>query len=429
MPGHKGRVSFDFSFEDDLTELIGADNLLDPKDALKASQEAIAKAYRTARSVLVPAGSTAGIKIALYLATSPGDTLLIQRNAHIALFHAAVAFDLDFRYLPTEIDPATGLDCGLTADVLARALDEHPEVRGVFLTSPDYFGAILPLEELAEVARARGKVLIVDEAHGAHLAFTSLSAYSAVNIADYTVQSLHKTAPALTGSALFHAREPIDSKRLLKGMRLILTTSPSYLTMLASEYAVASMEADWDEARVREMRRKIEDGVPQIEVVKDRGKGFVAYDPSKFLFRIPGRRGDEVAEMLAEEGVYLEMGDAYYALAILSPYNDDEDVSRLIRALRKIEPRKERALIYRKNEKFPERALRPREAFFKETERVALKEAAGRIAAENITPYPPGIPLAVYGERLSEGILSRIIAYGEVIGIEDGTVAVVKEDL
>nr|WP_321138973.1 aminotransferase class I/II-fold pyridoxal phosphate-dependent enzyme [Peptoniphilus sp.] len=429
MPGHKNRVEFDFSAADDITEFTGADNLLDPKDCLLEAQREIAAAYGVAQSVIVPAGSTTGIKIALYLATSPGDTLLIQRNAHISLFHAAVELDLDFEYIECAADPSNGLYRGLDPAELVRALDAHPEVRGVFLTSPDYFGGILRLKEIAEIVHARGKVLIVDEAHGAHLAFSSLASVSAVNFADYTVQSLHKTAPALTGAALLHMRRREERARLLKGMRLFMSTSPSYLVMASSEYAVANMARDWDEARVVRMRKQLIERVFAIKVVENRGEGFAAEDPVKFLFRIPGWRGEDVVSALAEKGIYLEMGDAHYALAILSPYHTDEDVSKLAEALNRLTPRDEDIVFHGGAYPAEEKVLRPREAFFKETESVALSNAAGRIAAENITPYPPGIPIVIYGERVTEGILKRIEENRDAIGIEDGEIAVVKEEL
>lgn len=204
MPGHRGRVAFDFNFKDDWTEVTGADNLLNPTEAIAEAQAEIAAAYGVKKSVIVPAGSTTGIKLALYLALKPGEKILIQRNSHQSLFHGAVTLDLHLSYLPANVDESTGLFSGVDPADVERALDEDPSIAAVFLTSPDYFGGGLKLKEIADIVHARNKILIVDEAHGSHWAFTPLADFSAVNFADYTVQSLHKTMAALTGAALLH---------------------------------------------------------------------------------------------------------------------------------------------------------------------------------------------------------------------------------
>lgn len=183
MPGHKNRVAFDFDLRDDMTEIVGADNLLNPEDCIKASQENIREAYGAAQSLMVPAGSTTAIKIALFLGTNPGDAVLVQRNSHLSLFHAAVSLDLNLSYLEGEVDEEAGLFAGITPESVEEALEADPGIKAVFLTSPDYFGGILPLKEIAHIVYSRGKKLIVDEAHGAHLASANLK-----NIPPYTTR-------------------------------------------------------------------------------------------------------------------------------------------------------------------------------------------------------------------------------------------------
>lgn len=428
MPGHKNRVTFDFDWREDLTEIVGADNLLNPEDCIKASQEEMAKAYGVAQTVMVPAGSTTAIKIALFLATNPGDCVLVQRNSHLSLFHGAVSLDLKLSYLDGEVDEATGLFAGITPESVEEALDKNPHVTAVFLTSPDYFGGILPLKAIADIVGKRGKKLIVDEAHGAHLPFSELRAFSAVHYADYTVQSLHKTAPALTGAALLHLKEEENNRRLLKGMQHFLSTSPSYLTMLSSEFAVAAMEEGYDDERVNRWREEIIQNVSDLYVPDRRGEGLIAHDPGKLLFHMAGRRGDEVVESLAKRGVHLEMSDRYYALAILSPYNTDEDFRKLMGKLKDLPTGKAESFHMTKMPK-GEVVLSPREAFFSPTRSVSVKESVGCIAADTITPYPPGIPIITYGERITCDIADYIADHPDAIGISDGMITVVKEEL
>lgn len=425
MPGHKGRVVFDFDFSDDWTEVEGADNLLNPEDVIASAQEEIAAAYGVDKSVLIPAGSTTGVKLALYLAAEAGDKILIQRNSHLSLFHAAVELGLELVYLPATVDEATGLFAGVDPADVEDALAADPAIAAVFLTSPDYFGGGLKLKEIANIVHERKKALIVDEAHGAHWAFTPLAPYSAVTCADYTVQSLHKTMAALTGAALLHMNGDVDERKLLKGMGLFLSTSPSYLLMLSSEYAVAAGKAfDW--RKLLAYRKQLEESLPRIDVVKERGDLICCADPMKFLFHLPGYRGDEVVTLLAEKGIYLEMGDAYYALAILSPYNTEEDVERLIRGLNALPVKEEDMAPLKGAYPKTEAVLSPREAFFTETERLPLRDAKDCVAAENLTPYPPGIPIVTYGERITEEVIRAVEESKNAIGFEDGKVTVIK---
>ena len=426
MPGHRGRVDFDYDFKDDWTEVTGADNLLNPTAAIAEAQKEIAATYGVEKSVLVPAGSTTGIKMALFMATKPGDRILIQRNSHQSLFHGAVALDLSLSYLPAPVDAATGLFSGVDPEDVEKASDGDPSISAVFLTSPDYFGGGLKLEEIAGIVHARGKILIVDEAHGAHWAFTPLAEMSAVRYADYTVQSLHKTMAALTGAALLHINQAVNEKKLLKGMGLFLSSSPSYLIMLSSEYAVGAWKTvDWE--KLLHFRERIERNLPEGTVVKARGPFIACTDPMKLLFHLPGYSGQEVVDLLAEKEVYLEMGDDYYALAILSPYHEEADVDRLIRAIQSLPKRKES--LSAKNAVYPktEAVYSPREAFFMATETVAIHDAKGRVAAENLTPYPPGIPMVTYGERITEEVIRAVEGSKNAIGSEDGMVSVIKE--
>lgn len=249
-----------------------------------------------------------------------------------------------------------------------------------------------------------------------------------MHYADYTVQSLHKTAPALTGAALLHLREEEDRSRVLKGMQHFLSTSPSYLTMLSSEFAVAAMEEQYDDERVNYWREEIIKSVGDLYVPRREGRGLIAHDPSKLLFHMEGRKGSEVVESLAKRGIHLEMGDRHYALAILSPYNTDEDFRKLIGELKDL-PTGEPETLYWKRPPQAEIALSPRKAFFSPTRSLPVEESVGSVAADTITPYPPGIPIVTYGERISREIAEYIMEYPDAIGNSDGTITVVKEEL
>ena len=140
-----------------------------------------------------------------------------------------------------------------------------------------------------------------------------------------------------------------------------------------------------------------------------------------------GRKGEEVVESLAKRGIHLEMGDRYYALAILSPYNTDEDFRKLIGELRDLPTGEPETLCFERIPK-AEIALSPRKAFFSPTRTLSIEESIGCIAADTITPYPPGIPIITYGERISQEITDYMRDHPDAIGISNGCITVVKEE-
>ena len=249
MPGHKRRLKTDTMRElaqIDITEIDGFDNLHDAQGILKRIQEEAAATYGAEESFFLVNGSTAGILSAISTAVSPGGKILMVRGAHKSAYHAAYLRDLQIAYLWPGVHPLFGCNLPATAKEVEEALQQTPDVQAVFIVSPTYEGLAADVKSIAEAAHKRNIPLIVDEAHGAHLGFDGRWPESSVRQgADLVIQSLHKTLPAPTQTAILHVnRKLVDRCRLRRFLGIYQTSSPSYIFMAAMEDAIATTSAN-----------------------------------------------------------------------------------------------------------------------------------------------------------------------------------------
>lgn len=249
MPGHKRRLKTDTMRElaqIDITEIDGFDNLHDAQGILKRIQEEAAAAYGAEESFFLVNGSTAGILSAISTAVSPGGKILMVRGAHKSAYHAAYLRDLQIAYLWPGVHPLFGCNLPATAKEVEEALQQTPDVQAVFIVSPTYEGLAADVKSIAEAAHKRNIPLIVDEAHGAHLGFDGRWPESSVKQgADLVIQSLHKTLPAPTQTAILHVNgKLVDRCRLRRFLGIYQTSSPSYIFMAAMEDAIATTSAN-----------------------------------------------------------------------------------------------------------------------------------------------------------------------------------------
>lgn len=429
MPGHKSKDIFDFNFIDDITEVVGADNLMEPEECILSSEQEIARIYGVKRSYFITEGSTMALKIAISMFTKSGDTILIQRNSHKSIYNSAVQFDLNLEYLNPKFDEQKQLFLGVEAEELEKKLFSNPNIKVVVLTSPNYYGMILKLEELSKVVHKYGCKLIVDEAHGSHLIFSNLKKYSATHYADVVVHSTHKTIPSLTGSSLLHINCDISHEKVLKTMNLLMSSSPSYLSMLSTEFGVDYMfnhKSAFEKINeyVIGLKQDLKGVVEFLEVSDD---SIECMDGLKLSFRIRGNTGIHVVnELSLRYNIRLEMGDLYYALCILSIVDEKQDFDNLKNALNEISigTFNEIDRSYRKIE--PKIKLSPKEAFESETQWIELNQAKERISASIVMLYPPGVPIIAYGEEYTEDIISELLKYPKLSGVINNKVEVVK---
>jgi arginine decarboxylase len=369
-------------------------------------------------------GSTHGNQALTLAVGAPGDTVVVDRTCHRSLLLGLVLAGLRPVWVHPPIDAATGLPLGVRADTVAEALARHPDARAVFVTSPSYVGTCADVGAIAEVTRAAGVPLLVDAAWGAHLgSHRDLPPHPFAAGADAVVTSAHKTLPALNQGALVLARtDLLAPDRLDRAMDATATTSPSG-AIFASVDAVQELLAQRGETlvgalleRVRRARRVL-GGVPGVaapDAATFRAASGGTFDDAKLAVLLAGTGADGLAvdQDLAKQGFTVEMADRDLLIPMITIADDDAGVAELVDALvstierHRAEPRA--AQVNAAWSVRAEQAMTPREAFFADREAVPWGEAAGRVCAEVIAPYPPGVPVLAPGERITEDALAGL---------------------
>ncbi len=407
FPGHKGKweVLYKNLAALDTTETFGTDNLAQAEGILKESMEKIAKIYGAHKSFFGLGGSTMGIYAGLYALSQRGQRVGVQRNAHRSVFQACELLDLEVCLLDVDRSPQ-GLAKSLSLDSLERAQDLDILV----VTSPSYYGYLAPMKEIMDLARKRGIRVLVDEAHGGHFPFFKPEASALAHGADMVVHSVHKMLPGLTSTALVHAGPNLDQKKLQRGLNLFTTTSPSYPMMVSIEKSVTWMDL-YGRQRLQDLLGPLEDFRKKLE---DQGINLVQApdkDPFKLLIEVPGYGGLELYESLFyDHGLGMEMHDQRFVLAVVTAFDDPEDLDLLAEALASFEKRQPLGKTWPQDPPLREERLTINRR--KEGARTLYyKETLGLESLDFITPYPPGIPLIFPGERIREDQLRQIEAY------------------
>lgn len=409
MPGHK-RNERDFPWLRglaglDITEIHGFDNLNDPEGLFCGLERRAAALWGAGESVALVNGSTVGLMAAVLSTLEGGGELLLCRDSHRCVYHAAQLGKNRTRYLAPARDPELGIPLSVTAGEVETALKAFPDVRLVCVTSPTYEGVVSDVAAIAGVCHAHGVPLLVDEAHGAHLGFGGFPV-SAVSLgADLVVQSLHKTLPSLTQTALLHINPGLaDPGRVRRYIAMLQTSSPSYLLSSSIDGCVDYLEREGDAAANRWLSalqafREETAGLENIRLWAG-AEGVFALDPSKILI---SANGLWLSETLRERyGVELEYACRSHALAMTGMGDTEMSLSRLAAALRALD----KEAVPREGGSasptgVPRQVLPTHEAAALPGSLVPVEETPGRVAGEYIWSYPPGVPLLVPGEEVS----------------------------
>ena len=435
MPGHKrqniGKLP-DSICKWDITEIEDFDNLHQPEGILLSLQSKAARLYGAEESFYLVNGSTGGILSAVSCALPVGGRILMGRNCHKSVYHAAYIRKLNISYLyPPLLEPFDIFDAVLPESI-EEALEHETGIGAVLIVSPTYEGRISDVQAIAEVVHRKGIPLIVDEAHGAHLGLTSGTCNSCQAGADLVIHSVHKTLPALTQSALLHVNGSLVNRSLLKRfLHIYQTSSPSYLLMASIDSALQYMEEEGNKAFERfqclygEMMQALKkcrylSFLPMNDRKQDIGKLLISVKGS-------GYTGKQLYDILLHQyGLQLEMVSATYVLAMFTVSDREEAYQRMTDALLQIDDEmgkrgkknklecKEREEREGKEEKENYMkcglALLPfAEAWDRQMEKVPLEESIGRCAGEFVNLYPPGIPLLVPGERITKELYHSIL--------------------
>ena len=465
MPGHKRREipdgipgGFPDPYGIDITEIDGFDNLHHAEGILKDAMETAAAIYGADRSWYLVNGSTCGILSAVFATTENGGKILTARNCHKAVYHAICLNRLEAEYLYPEEITEFGINGGIRAEDVRKALEKDAmhcagnsgDVRGkitkiqaVLITSPTYEGVVSDIRVIADVAHEYGIPLIVDEAHGAHLEYAdqchSFPKSALEYGADIVIQSLHKTLPCFTQTAILHVKgKLVDQDRISRYLSMFQTSSPSYLFMAGMERCIRYMDGDGRNEMIRyekRLERFMErmEGLQVLEVLDreicGKYRTVAGWDPSKIVvstMRAEDFHGEELAETLRRKyHLEMEMTAPEYVIAMTSLMDTEEGFERLGTALLEIDGALRRRTESGRKEKaasetpegleskvsHPVRRMLICEAMDADTERTAFQDTVGKVSAEFVYLYPPGIPIIAPGEVFTDAIVEKIMAY------------------
>lgn len=445
MPGHGYGRGFPRSFRlrlarMDLTEVKGMDDLNHPQGILLQAQERLTELAGAAQSFFLVNGSSIGIQAMMGALCRRGDTLIVPRASHRAVYHGLALWGIVPAYLYTE--QRSGRPALPTPEDAEALLRSYPQAKGMVLTSPDYWGRCADVAGIAEVLHRQGKALLLDQAHGAHFGFhPALPPHGGMEGADAWVQSAHKTLPAPTQSAWLHVNKQslLPGERVAQKLRLLSTTSPSYPMMGGLDYARHWLRCEARDAyegllgRLERAVRRIEETTPVRRADFSGDHGVVRTDPTRLVLDVSGLGVDaaQAEAFLLKRGVRVEWAEGKYLVLICTPWHTDRDFMRLARALGRC-PRQDQAERAAELPPLPEaEVLLPlEEAWENPTERIDYRQAAGRAAGSFVIPYPPGIPILCPGERVTQAHIDWIRRCLEremaPAGVDDGRIAVIQ---
>ncbi len=444
MPGHKMGKGFKKGYFDqiaamDLTEIPKLDNLHYPDGVIKEAQDLAARAFGSEHTFFLVNGSTCGIHAIIRSICKPGEKLLVGRDCHKSVVNGMMLWGVEPFYINPEFDENFGIPTVMSPEKVREAFEKNLDCKGIILTRPNYYGICSDLESIAAIASSYGKILAVDEAHGAHLKFNKALPKCAMELgADVCVQSAHKTLPAFTQGSYLHVRSgKIDVERLKNILSMLQTTSPSYVVMSSLDYSRALMENE-GEALLESLISNIDwfinslSAINEFSVLSVNSTGNFPIDRTRLVINVNriGLTGFEVERILRfEYNIQVEMSDPGNIVCIAAVSDTKDDFERLYLALADIRSRvvKEGKTadinIYKYNGKLevPEQVVSLGDAFNSRSKKVRLQFAAGMIAKGTITPYPPGIPVVCPGERIRQGVIDSLLALlnqgGNVNGI------------
>ncbi|MDD3173733.1 MAG: aminotransferase class I/II-fold pyridoxal phosphate-dependent enzyme [Herbinix sp.] len=431
MPGHKRNtelMQMADPYKIDITEIEGFDNLHQAEGILKQLSTRLSRLYGAESSFPLVNGSTVGILAGISAATNRGDKVLLARNCHKSVYHAVVLMGLVPIYCyPPQIDeiPANG---GIYPGEVEEVLINNKEITLVVITSPTYEGIVSDIKAISEAVHRHGALLLVDEAHGAHFGFHEDFPKSAVGMgADIVIQSLHKTLPAFTQTAVLHSNLTRLNNKIEKYLNIYQSSSPSYLLLAGIDRCISILE---DQGQVlfssyyrmlKEFYHSMKD-LQNLKLLEPNLIGQYAIydlDLSKITISVRDTQlsGHQLQTILREKyHIIMEMETPDYVLGMTSICDTKEGFSRLSDALVAIDreltvthnrDRQQSITMKRPVQVMPlAEAMLPMEEY--KSEQIQLDDCCDRVSAAFISMYPPGTPLIVPGERIDKEILNYI---------------------
>ncbi|MDX2100762.1 MAG: aminotransferase class I/II-fold pyridoxal phosphate-dependent enzyme [Leptolyngbyaceae cyanobacterium bins.59] len=434
----------------DLPELPELDNLFAPAGVIEQAQELAANTFGSDRTFFLANGSTCGVIAAILATCGPGDTLLLPRNVHRSAISGLILAGAKPVFLMPDYDTEWDLVYSITPSGVAKALQEYPEAKAVLLVYPTYEGVCGDIEAIAHLAHQHEIPLLVDEAHGPHFAFhPELPTAALAAGADLVVQSTHKILSALTQAAMLHLQgSRVNCDRLRQALQLVQSTSPNYLLLASLDAARQQMALHGRAlmhrtlALAEEARQRIQT-IPGLSVLEHPQAtlfpGFQALDRTRLTVTVTnlGISGFEADEFLRSLDVVAELPALRHLTFVITLGNSQEDIDQLVKAfgtLVEAHPPdgKPKFCVSTGSMPYPISRIPHslRDAFFAPSEILPTFQAVGRRSAEGICPYPPGIPILLPGEIVTQEAIDYLQQIqklgGFLTGCSDATVRTLR---
>ncbi|AJI20378.1 aminotransferase class I/II-fold pyridoxal phosphate-dependent enzyme [Priestia megaterium] len=429
IPGHKKGNGMDPEFKGfigenalsiDLINIAPLDDLHQPRGVIKQAQDLAAEAFGADHTFFSIQGTSGVIMAMIMSVCGPGDKIIVPRNVHKSIMSGIVLSGATPIFIHPQVDPDLGISHGVPPESIEEALKQHPDAKAVLVINPTYFGIAGDLRKIVEITHSYNIPVLVDEAHGVHIHFHDELPLSAMQAgADMAATSVHKLGGSMTQSSILNVQGTLVSPERVQAILSMLTTTSTSYILLASLDAARKSLATEGQALLEEtirMAEKIRGLINRIEHLYCAGSEILgtsatfAIDQTKLVISVKelGVTGYAVEKWLREKfNIEVELSDLYNILCIITPGDNEEDVLRLVHALKELS----REFKYQSDTnintdvllpEIPLLALTPRDAFYAETEVVPFEESIGRIIAEFVMVYPPGIPIFIPGEIITE---------------------------
>lgn len=427
------------------------DNLQAPAHCISDAQKLAAELYGADAAWFMINGTTSAIHTMLLSTLSPGDKILVPRNAHRSMMGGILLAGAYPVFLQPEINTEYGIPMGLSLECMGKSIEEHPDAKALALVTPTYYGAASDTFNIAELVHSNGMLLLVDEAHGAHLRFSKKLPMSAMEAgADLSAQSTHKLLGSLTQTSMLLGRKGrIDFERVRSVSGLLQSTSPNYLLLASLDIARLQMAEEGSQRveRAIDIAQRLREEIRRIPGLDCLGSecvghnGTAGFDPTKLTVSVKGLgiTGMEAETLLRHRfKLQCELSDPYNIMFIISMADTEYEGERLLDGIKKLALHcanefghsEKASLPPLELPSIPKLRLTPREAFWAKTERVPIKASAGRVCAEQLVFYPPGVPILCPGEEISQDILEYALERKnmdlKVTGVEDASLETIK---
>ena len=448
-PGHKQGLGAHQLLRDLITDeglrqevslMDELDDLHDPRGVIDKAQRLAAKLWHADHALFFVNGTTAAVQTMIISTVGEGDTILVPRNAHRCVTNALILSGAKPVFLCPDFDPDFGIALNVSLSTVEQAVGQYPNARALVLTSPNYYGVPADLQSISKLVHRHGILLLIDEAHGAHLQFNAQLPISAMDAgADMSAQSTHKLLGSLTQTSMLMLNSArIDLERVQRVSSMLQSTSPNYLLLASLDIARLQMKSDGKilMKKALTLARDARTGIRSINGLRLFDPPSI--DPTKITVDVSGLglTGLEAEHILRHQlKIQCELSDPNNVLFLITYADTDQTVDRLIEALKKLSTMNKGVRLNGQrslppSKKIIEPIMTPRQAFYSQTTTVPLRQSIGKISAEEVTFYPPGIPMICPGELITADIVSIIeenLSIGQrIVGAVDNSLNTIR---